>query len=488
MKNIFLFFLMLACVKGFSQEQKEEPKKKSIEELRLNLNDEETHYVKATFLNQTWFRFADYNPGTQVLSTPASQGFDIGLRRTRFQLFGQLTDHVTFYFQLGQNNFNFISGNGGAPDNSTYPNVNRKNQFFIHDAVADYRIKKGSDLLFIGGGLTIANGLSRFSQPSIGTIMSMDVPVFAQSTVDQTDEFSRKLSMYARGQIGRLDYRLVMSDPFPVNTNGTVAALPNTSTVPAPPSVANGGEFASFAQVGHHKQYQGFFIWNFFDKESHVTPYMTGTYLGKKKVLNLEAGFITQQKALWGIDPADGISTKSYDMNLWSVAIFYDAPLNAEKGTAINAYAGYFQTDYGNGYLRYNGSMNPSNNGTFGVTPLATAANTASGNAFGTAFPMFGTGNVIYAQAGYLFKKDLFGEGNGTLMPYATLQSAKFDRLDKQMNVWDFGLNWLIKGHTSKITLDYQIRPTYSGLASDAVLTKNSSTKDALVLQYQFFF
>jgi len=44
---------------------------------------------------------------------------------------------------------------------------------------------------------------------------------------------------------------------------------------------------------------------------------------------------------------------------------------------------------------------------------------------------MFGTGNVIYAQAGYLLKKDLLGEGNGTLMPYVTLQSAKYDRLDK---------------------------------------------------------
>src|SRR5437879_2465654 len=175
MKKIFLFFLMLACVKIFAQEKKEEPKKeekKSIEELRLKLNEDGSHYIKATFSNQTWFRFANYNPGSTVLSTPTSQGFDIGLRRTRFQLYGQLTDHVTFYFQLGQNNFNFLSGNGGSPDNNS-PYVNRKTQFFIHDAMADYRIKKGSDLLFLGGGLTIANGLSRFSQPSISTIMSM---------------------------------------------------------------------------------------------------------------------------------------------------------------------------------------------------------------------------------------------------------------------------------------------------------------------------
>ncbi len=208
MKKSFLPILLFASAfHGLAQEQpKEESKKepkKEIEELKLKLNEDGSHYIKATFMNQVWFRYADYNPGTTVLGSPTSSGFDIGLRRTRFQIYGQLTDHVTFYFQMGQNNFNFISGNGGTPDNNS-PYVNRKAQFFIHDALADYRIKKGSDLLYIGGGLTIANGLSRFSQPSISTIMSMDVPVFAQATVDQTDEFSRKLSLYARGQIGKI--------------------------------------------------------------------------------------------------------------------------------------------------------------------------------------------------------------------------------------------------------------------------------------------
>jgi hypothetical protein len=476
MKKSFLFILLLALAfRGLAQEQpKEEPKKeekKPIEELRLNLNGEGTHFIKATFLNQTWFRYADYNPGTTVLTTPTSNGFDIGLRRTRFQLYGQLTDHVTFYFQLGQNNFNFLSGTGGTPDNPAAPYTNRKNQLFIHDALADYRIKKGSDLLFVGGGLTITNGLSRFSQPSIGTIMSMDVPVFAQATVDQTDEFSRKLSLYARGQIGRLDYRLVLTDPFPANTNGTIAA--------APPPPAPTSQNAAFALTNHNKQYQGFFMWNFFDKESHTTPYATGTYLGKKKVLNLEGGFITQGSALWGLDPANPGNTKFYDMNLWSVALFYDAPLNAEKGTAVNAYLGYFSTDYGHNYLRYNGSMNPANG-------LAAGTGSGQANGQGTAFPMFGTGNVIYAQAGYLLKKDLLGEGNGTLMPYVTLQSAKYDRLDSQMNVWDFGMNWFIKGHTSKITLDWQLRPTYT--LNAGALNRDPGTKSQVVAQYQFFF
>jgi len=457
---LILFFVSLQIV---AQDQPKQEPKKELEELRLKLNEDGSHYIKATFLNQIWLRYNNSNDGTTALGENKTETVDIGLRRTRLQLFGQLTDHVGFYFQFGQNNFNYISGNGGIPDNNS-PYVNRKTQFFIHDALGEYKVKKGSDRLYLGGGLTITNGLSRFSQPSIGTIMSMDVPVFAQATVDQTDLFSRKLSLYARGQLGKLNYRLVMSDPFPVNTNGTIAA----------PASAPTSSNAAFAQVGHHKQYQGFFMWNFFDKEAHVTPYMTGTYLGKKKVLNLEAGFITQRNATWALD---GTSTKYYDMNLWSVAVFYDTPLNKEKGTALNAYVGYFNTDYGNGYLRYNGIMNPANGNT---TPLAQP------NSQGNAFPMFGTGSVLYTQVGYLLKKDLFGEGNGTLMPYASLQSASYDRLNTQMTVWDVGVNWFIKGHTSKLTLDYQDRPTYTPQGSD--LIRDNGRKGQLTLQYQYFF
>ena len=436
-------------------EAQPKPKSNTIEELKLKLNEDGSHYLKWTFLNQIWLRYNDSNPGTTVLGDAAKQTFDIGLRRTRIQFYGQLTDHVFFYTQFGQNNFNFLSG-----QNSTNSG-NRKFQVFFHDALGEYKVWKDNDKLKLGGGLTIANGLSRFSQPSIGSIMTLDVPVFAQATVDQTDEFSRKLSVYARGQVGKFDYRVVLSDPFPVTSNGAAA-----------PAI---GPNATFAQTGHHKQYQGFFMWNFFDKETNTTPYMTGTYLGKKKIFNLEAGFITQKNAMWTSNDG-GVTTDYQNMKLWSAALFYDAPLNTEKGTALSAYAGYYNLDYGTNYLRFNGIMNPAN-GIIGSQYI-------SGNQ-GNAFPMFGTGQVLYTQIGYLLKKDLLGEGNGTLMPYASLMSADFDRLDDNMNVWDVGVNWFIKGHSSKITLDYQNRPTYENQAGDYVKTGN---KGQVLLQYQIFF
>jgi hypothetical protein len=452
MKKISGIIFVCLLVQAAMAQAPEE--KKDIEELRLKLNTDGSRYIKATFSNQVWFRYNQSNPGTTVLGDPKQQTFDIGLRRTRFQLYGQLTDHVGFYFQFGQNNFNFLAGQNATNSG------NRKVQVFFHDALAEYRIKKNSDLLYLGGGLTIANGLSRFSQPSVSTIMSLDVPVFAQATVDQTDEFSRKLSVYARGQLGRLDYRVVLSDPFPVTSNGLT-----------PPAISDN---ATFAYDHHNKQYQGFFMWNFFDKESHATPYMTGTYLGKKKVLNLEGGFITQHDATW---TGTTIDHTYHNMTLWSAALFYDAPINTEKGTAMNAYVGYFHTDYGPGYLRYNGVMNPAN---------GTSVAGAPGGSFGNAFPMFGTGNVLYAQAGYLLKKDLLGEGNGTLMPYVTLQHAEYDRLDKGMTVYDVGVNWLIKGHNSKISLDYQSRPTYTPQGTD--LIRDGGRQSQVVVQYQILF
>lgn len=421
-----------------------------VDELKLNLNDDGSHYIKGTFLNQTWIRFNDSNPGTTVVGEPADQTFDIGLRRTRIQFYGQITDHVFFYTQFGQNNFNVLSQNSG----------NRKIQAFFHDALSEYKVWKDNDKLKLGAGLTIANGLSRFSQPSIGTIMTMDVPVFAQATVDQTDQFSRKLSVYARGQLGKFDYRVAISDPFPVQTNGAT-----------PPAL---GPSAGFATSKHTKQYQGFFMYNIFDKEGHTTPYMTGTYLGKKKVFNIEAGFITQKDATWSRETLAS-DTVFHSMNLWSVALYYDAPLHPETGTAISVYAGYFGTDYGKNYLRYNGIMNPAN----GTT------NPVFAGSHGNAFPMFGTGNVFYTQVGYKFKDNMLGEECGTLMPYASLMHADFDRLSDAVDVYNVGLNWLIKNHTSKISLDYQSRPVFTTSGTELV---NDGRRGQLVLQYQVYF
>jgi hypothetical protein len=54
-------------------------------------------------------------------------GFDLGLRRTRIQMMGQITDRNLFIFSIGQNNFNAqtnLNGNRKLPLFSTTRWVN----------------------------------------------------------------------------------------------------------------------------------------------------------------------------------------------------------------------------------------------------------------------------------------------------------------------------------------------------------------------------
>jgi len=93
-------------------------------ELKIKLNEEGSHYIKGTFANQIWLRYTDNNPGSTVFNVPQKEVFDIGIRRMRFQLYGQITDRVFFYTQLGENNFTYLSKQFSG--------------FFIHDAITEY--------------------------------------------------------------------------------------------------------------------------------------------------------------------------------------------------------------------------------------------------------------------------------------------------------------------------------------------------------------
>lgn len=416
---------------------------------KFNLNEDGSQYIKFGLLNQTWLRYEQNNPGSLVLDKPVDDTTDIGLRRTRLVLQGQLTDRVYFYTQYGMNNFNFLS----------QMNDNRHIAAYFHDAFGELRLTEGHQAI-LGGGLTIANGLSRFSNPSAATSMTMDLPIFAQATVDQTDLFSRKLSLYLRGQVGKFNYRVIASDPFSISTTGQ----------PLAPLSPDNATFAN----NHTKQYQGFFVWNFWDTEPMTNTFMQGTYLGKKSVLNLEAGFIAQKNAT---STGTSDNPRLHDINFWSVAAYLDAPVDRIKETAISAYLGYFNLDYGPGYIRNNGAMNPASD----TSPMG-----GSFNGPGNAFPMFGTGDVWYGQLGYLMNKDFLGSNNGQLMPYVSLMSANYERLDNQMNVFNVGINWLIKGHTSKITFDYQNRPIFNTTSSGEIV--KTSSKGQFVLQYQIAF
>ncbi|WP_167516961.1 hypothetical protein [Hydrotalea flava] len=60
--------------------------------LRFSLNESDSHYFQFTFLNQTWLRYNQNNPGTLVEGEVRKNTFDIGLRRTRIQMFGEIAE------------------------------------------------------------------------------------------------------------------------------------------------------------------------------------------------------------------------------------------------------------------------------------------------------------------------------------------------------------------------------------------------------------
>ncbi|OJJ19453.1 hypothetical protein BKI52_21840 [marine bacterium AO1-C] len=403
--------------------------------IRFRLNEDGSHYVRLTFLNQVWVRYNQNNPGSTVNGEVENNVFDIGLRRTRIQLFGQVTDQVFFYMQFGQNNFGYRS--------------TRKFGAFFHDALVEYHVSKGFQL---GTGLTAYTGFARHASPSIGSLLALDAPLFLQTTNDQSDQFIRKLSIYAKGQVGQLDYRVALTKPLLIQNPATLGANSTFST--SPPSV----------------QSQTYVKYQFLEHESNRTPYHTGSYLGKKKVFNIGAGVTYQPNAMWHIETGRTDTSRS-DMVLWGIDAFFDHPLS-EKGNAITAYGGFFNTQLGPNYFRNVGVMNPAeavnSNGTFGGA--------------GNGFPMVGTGTTIYAQVGYLTGKDTFGK-YGTLQPFGLIQYSNYEVLNDPMLMWALGANWLIDGHRSKLSLGYQNRPIFQ--ANNAGEFVNTESKGMFVLQYQ---
>ncbi len=448
-----------------------------IKPLKLSLNEDGSHYIQFTGLVQTWIRYDQSNPSSTVNGQHANakNTFDVGLRRVRFQTMGQITDRAFFYTQIGENSVSYLS--------------ERKFGLFIMDATADYEFIKKH--LSVGAGLGSWVGPLRFSSPAVASIMGMDLPVCLQTTNDLNDQFVRKYMMFAKGKIGKLDYRVSISKPMIVNSATNTPS--NISGGQAPiGSLSTAGfqnNIATFSTRGANPQLNTYLYYQFFDQEANKNPYQIGTYHGAKKVFNIGGGIQYQKKAMWYTTPDAArpakIDTVSHQLLTAGIDVFYDAPINKEKGTALNFYAAYLYSDYGKNYIRNLGVMNPADGGQGYSGSSANKGLYNSGG--GNAFAMNGTGSTISAQLGYKMKDELLEE-HGTFMPYVMTQLSGFQFFDyKIMSTFDVGVNWLIKGHNAKITLDYQNRPYFvQAVATEA--PKKSVRRGMVVLQMQVAF
>lgn len=406
-----------------------------IAEGKFHIDDTGNHFIKMSFVSQFWLRNGQYNPGTTLFGFPVDHGTDIGIRRFRAQVFGQLSDKIFFYSQLGINNFNPIS--------------ERKPSFFVHDVNGSYHLLK--EKLTIGIGLSGWSGLARFSSPAVISIVGIDAPLYQQTTNDATDQFLRKMGIFAKGKWGVLDYRLMAALPMSIQKS-----MFFTSTL---------SKYATFSLKPPKWQWNGYFQMQFMDKESNQTPYMTGTYLGRKKVFNIGFGFQYQPEAMWS-SANNNRDTLFHRMLHLGADVYYDVPIGTE-GESVHFYAQISRLNFGPGYIRNLGVMNPANG--------SNQPNII--NAGGYGFPDYGTGRVWYMQIAYK-SRPLF-KGKTSLMPFVSWQNADYDRLAGMMNYYTTGCAFLLKEHLSKVTLAYESRPVFYTDMSDIL------RKGALILQYQ---
>ncbi|MBC6609602.1 hypothetical protein H8B15_01630 [Hymenobacter sp. BT507] len=460
--------------------------------LKVNLSPDGSKYIRFLTWHQVYTRYTENNAGTLRAPGKTQKGqVDFGLRRSRLVILAQLNPRFVIYTHMGINNQNAVGG-GLTPTTD-----GKKPQFFIHEAVTEYKVNK---YLSLGGGLHYLNGISRITSASTTSILPMDLPLTNFPTIEATDQFARWLGVYAKGRVGKLDYRFSVSDPFLTNQTSTplgLGVITNTSSttvggVTTTTTVNTGTGIATYSPQNTSHVYQGYVSYNFLEPEANLLPYFTGTYLGTKRVFSIGAGFLYNKDAMYSrgtdsrvtytslpstADQFANIPTRKHDIAMFGVDAFYDVPLDTASRTALTLYGVYYNYNMGPNHVRFIGPENPG----YGAAPTR-----------GNAVPQSGTGNSFYGQVGYLLPQKLLGP-KARLQPYVAYLHSDYEGLHyangdtKAVNVYDAGVNVLLDGHNAKVTLNYRARPDFEGYVPTTGNFNRLDYKPEITLQTQIF-
>ncbi|MGB3467060.1 MAG: porin [Cyclobacteriaceae bacterium] len=382
--------------------------------LMAKLNNSGSKYIRFITWHQIW-------AATDNLTTDDRLAIRPRVRRSRLLAYAQISPRFMILTHWGLNNLassrltaTGVEGNGP--------------QVFLHGAWTEYKI---TDDLYIGAGLHYWNGLSRLSNASTLNFMTLDNYRQAWAQLGLSDQFARHLGIYAKGRLGKLNYHFAVNDAITSALGGVTASDQVTA-----PSYSGRALFPEDAAT----VVQGYVDYQFLDQESNKLPYRVGSYLGKKKVFNIGAGFFSHANGVVSPDGNGGIQSE----NVFHLAIdaYYDAPIG--NGQAINAYAAFYNFNYGENY-------------TLGTT--------------------YGTGSSVYGQVGYLLSKF---SNKGRLMPYISYSVRDYEAFENPGNTFQVGANWFISGHNAKITIEYNSAiANYTGFQPDRA--------GAIILQTHIF-
>ncbi|XLS30857.1 hypothetical protein ACJD0Z_08495 [Flavobacteriaceae bacterium M23B6Z8] len=379
-KSLFIAgFFLLACIQLTAQGNTE-----YTSGYKIKFNEEGSKYLRIIAWGQFW---AQYN---ENVPEDASK-LNLSIRRARLLTFTQLNKKFMLLTHFGLNSLN---GTNTSPIGT-----GERSQVFFHDFWGEWRFSKQ---LSIGAGLHYWNGISRLNSQSTLNMMTLDNNRQSWATIGLSDQFARHIGIYAKGSLGKLQYRVAFNE-------AGESTLDNRDPLVDGTSVYGGRRILGSADAG--KVIQGYFDYNFLEQESNFLPYKVGSYLGSKKVFNIGAGFFHHGN---GVVEADG---EGADVFIFAIDAFADIPLGA-KGAALTGYAVYQNNDYGTDYN----------------------------------FGPYATGSLLYSHLGYLISRD---PSKTRIQPYASFQNRTIESIDDNENRFGLGMNIFMTGHHSKLSIEY---------------------------------
>ncbi len=384
-----LLFAVTLSSSGWAQEKAEPEVDHSYKPLTVRLSEDGSKYVRFIIWHQQWM----------VTNNLAVEDASLQLthlaRRSRFLAYAQISPRFLILTHVGLNNLTPGTltplGNNEGADAA---------QFFLHDAWTEFKVTNNSGL-YIGGGLHYWKGLTRLANQSTLNFMTLDNtrPFVHWHSLAVTDQFARHLGIYAKGQVGKFDYRLAFNNP---GRNGLQRDFGGSSSL----------TYDGFAQADSDGDptgntiIEGYLRYNFWDSESTKLPYQVGTYLGSKKIFGIGGGFFLHPDGMY-----NGAANEHESVSHFAVDAFLDLPLAGAD--CLNAYAAFMNFDYGENF----------------VSRWA------------------GTGTVLYGHVGYKLPST-------PIMPYVAFQTGNYDGLEDNTSAFDLGVNYFINGHHAKITLE----------------------------------
>lgn len=167
----------------------------------------------------------------------------------------------------------------------------------------------------------------------------------------------------------------------------------------------------SIANPDDNLRYVGRAVLNLLEPETGW--FNQGTYLGKKRVLSIGAAFDLQSNLTLNSEPGQ-------DNFIWTLDAFFDHPVANGAVTAESAYISLKNSTQANSFVQLSASDDA---------------------------------DFFYIQAGYYFNSPV---AVGNIQPYFRYETVSIKQKENT-GIFSGGLNYYLKGHNAKASLDYTI-------------------------------